>query len=89
MADFARTIMILQFAEIPNVSAEERENIDNMRHDLIKAYINGYGEDRINDPERLKDWTTVLLALRLSENNSEAEKNIVINELSGRLKERP
>lgn len=89
MADVARTIMILQFAEIPNVSAEERENIDNMRHDLIKAYINGYGEDRINDPERLKDWTTVLLALRLSENNSEAEKNLVSNELIGRLKERP
>lgn len=87
LADVARTMMILQYAEIPNVSDEERKTVESLRNDLLEGYKDAYDDCDSIDVERLNKWITVMLAMRLLENISENEKNVIKNVLYSNLKE--
>lgn len=88
-ADVARTRMILKYALLPEASKEERLRMDRARKELLRGHQKGYFPQGMNREEtkQMKAWETVLLAARLSEHLSEAEKAMILKVLSSRLEE--
>ena len=89
LADAARTRMILKYALLPEASKEERQRMDAARKELLRGHQKGYFPQGMNREEtkQMKAWETVLLAARLSEHLSEAEKAMISKVLSSRLEE--
>lgn len=74
LADVARTLMILEIAELPNGNLQENITLELAREQIIKGYQNAYSMQIDIEERRLEKWKMIMLGLRLSERISDTEK---------------
>ncbi|MDF2485661.1 MAG: hypothetical protein K0R46_1829 [Herbinix sp.] len=85
--DVARTVLLLKDAILPgNIPQVARIAINCMRHYLVRSYLKTYRKLSGLDQEEIERWRLPIIAARLTEWISEAEKNALINEIEEALK---
>lgn len=85
LADVARTLMILELAELPNGTEQENAAIAQARAQIITAYRSEYANSITIEEQRFEKWKMIMLGLRLSERVSDTEKLSVKLELKSLL----